>query len=63
MQALSFVPLGYEHPKLQQLEESIGGGPYGAGCVVGGDGSVGPRPAELEIAEYQGEQFAKYLKK
>ena len=54
-----FVPLGYGHPLLNQHEEVIGGGPYGAGVVVREGKDVAPK--ELEIAEYQGETFADFV--
>eukprot|EP00834_Sanchytrium_tribonematis_P008145 NODE_873_length_3373_cov_0.775199.p2 type:complete len:210 gc:universal NODE_873_length_3373_cov_0.775199:2614-1985(-) len=58
---MPYVPIGYGHPLLGQTEEVIGGGPYGAGNVSGGDGSRGVLPKELEIAEWQGEQFADFV--
>ena len=58
-----FVPLGYGNPLLSQVDEVIGGGPYGAGNVSGPNGSSGVRPKELELAQWQGEQFAEFVNK
>ena len=60
---MPFVPLGYGNPLLSQVDEVIGGGPYGSGCITGPNGSKGVSPKELEIAEWQGETFAQFVKK
>ncbi|KAJ1722268.1 hypothetical protein LPJ53_003310 [Coemansia erecta] len=60
---MMFVPLGYSHPHLFDNSELIGGSPWGAGTVANGDGSRQPSEKELELAEAQGEQFAKITSK
>ena len=58
-----FVPLGYTHPKIGQVDEVMGGGPWGAGTVTRSDGSRMPTDVEKEIAEHQGEYFGKVVLK
>ncbi|KAJ1805156.1 hypothetical protein LPJ75_005394 [Coemansia sp. RSA 2598] len=58
-----YVPLGYSHPHLFDNSEVVGGSAWGAGTVANGDGSRQPSQKELEIAEAQGEQFAKVATK
>ena len=41
------------------LSEIVGGAPYGATTVAGGDGSRQPSAIELEGAQYQGALVAK----
>lgn len=53
-----YVPLGYSTPLLSDNSEVIGGSPYGAGTLSGGDGSRQPSEKELQIATHQGKQFA-----
>ncbi|KAI9298231.1 NAD(P)H:quinone oxidoreductase, type IV [Neoconidiobolus thromboides FSU 785] len=56
-----YVPLGYASKHLNEELEVIGGSPYGASAVVGNSGKVEVHPKELEIAEIQGENFAKVV--
>ncbi|KAJ3348032.1 hypothetical protein HDU83_001625 [Entophlyctis luteolus] len=58
-----FVPLGYTTPLLNDNSELIGGGPWGAATISGGDGSRQVSDKEKQIAKHQGEHFAKILKK
>ncbi|KAJ3102635.1 hypothetical protein HK100_004339 [Physocladia obscura] len=58
---INFVPIGFAHPFLQDNSEIIGGSPWGAGTVAGGDGSRQVSDKEKAIAKFQGEQFAKLL--
>lgn len=58
-----FVPLGYAHPGQGSLEEVHGASPWGAGTFAGADGSREVSPLELAIAETQGEEFYKIIKK
>ncbi|KAJ2783174.1 hypothetical protein H4R18_001841 [Coemansia javaensis] len=60
---LIYVPLGYSNPNLFGNDEVVGGSAWGAGTVANGDGSRQPSAKELEIAESQGEGFAKVAKK
>ncbi|RKP11207.1 flavo protein-like protein [Thamnocephalis sphaerospora] len=57
---MTYVPFGSGHPAVTSTREVIGGGFWGAGTVAGGD-DVRPSPLELEIAEAQGEQFARAI--
>jgi len=64
-QGIIFVPLGYAKAfkDLSVLNEVIGASPYGAGTIAGGDGSRHVSALELQIAEIQGEEFAKVVVK
>ncbi|KAJ3021220.1 hypothetical protein HKX48_008986 [Thoreauomyces humboldtii] len=53
-----YVPLGYQCPILNDNSEVIGGSPWGAGTIAGGDGSRQPSEKELEIGVVQGRTFA-----
>jgi NAD(P)H dehydrogenase (quinone) len=57
---MTYVPFGNGHPSTTSTDEVIGGGPWGAGTVAAGEGER-PSPLELEIAEAQGEQFARQV--
>ncbi|KAJ1724932.1 hypothetical protein LPJ53_000858 [Coemansia erecta] len=54
-----YVPLGYASPLMFDNDSVIGGSAWGAGTVAGPDGSLQPSQKDLEIAELQGENFAK----
>jgi len=56
-----FVPIGYANPNLSDYSEIIGGSPYGAAAITTGDGSRGLSEKELDIAAYQGTNFAKVV--
>ncbi|KAJ2024135.1 hypothetical protein GGI06_001123 [Coemansia sp. S85] len=58
-----YVPFGYANPHLFDNSEVIGGSAWGAGTIANGDGSRQPSQKELEIAENQGENFAKVAAK
>lgn len=53
------VGLPYSHSGQMTLEEIVGGAPYGATTIAGGDGSRQPSAIELEGARHQGELVAK----
>ncbi|TPX64974.1 NAD(P)H dehydrogenase (quinone) [Spizellomyces sp. 'palustris'] len=53
-----FVPIGYTTPILNDNTEVVGGSPYGAGTIAGGDGSRQPSQKELDIGIHQGKHFA-----
>jgi NAD(P)H dehydrogenase (quinone) len=57
---VQYVPFGFGHPALQSTKEVLGGGPYGAGVIALNEGES-PSKLELEIAEAQGEYFAKQV--
>ena len=53
------VGLPYSHQGQMTLEEIVGGAPYGATTIAGGDGSRQPSQIELDGARHQGELVAK----
>jgi len=62
-QGIIYVPLGYakDFKEATTLTEIVGATPYGAGTIAGSDGSRQVTPLELQIAETQGEEFAKVV--
>jgi NAD(P)H dehydrogenase (quinone) len=56
---LVIVGLPYSHQGQMTLDEIVGGSPYGATTIAGGDGSRQPSAIELEGARHQGELVAK----
>ena len=56
---MTIVGLPYSHVGQMTLEEIVGGAPYGATTVAGGDGSRQPSEIELQGARHQGELVAK----
>lgn len=56
---LVVVGLPYSHQGQLTLTEVVGGSPYGATTITGGDGSRQPSEIELEGARHQGELIAK----
>ncbi|KAI8323443.1 protoplast secreted protein 2 precursor [Martensiomyces pterosporus] len=58
-----YVPFGFKNTHLFDNSEVIGGSAWGAGTIAGGDGSRQPSQKELDIAETQGEEFAKVVAK
>ena len=58
---ISGVP--YAVQKLLQNDRVMGGSPYGAATIAGGDGSRQPTDDELEIAREQGRIVAEYAAK
>jgi NAD(P)H dehydrogenase (quinone) len=57
------VGLPYSYQGQMGHEVIIGGSPYGAGTVAGGDGSRQPSKQDLEAAEYQGKHVAQIAAK
>lgn len=53
------VGLPYSHQGQMTLTEIVGGAPYGATTIAGGDGSRQPSVIELEGARHQGELVAR----
>jgi NAD(P)H dehydrogenase (quinone) len=53
------VGLPYSHQGQMTLAEIVGGAPYGATTIAGGDGSRKPSQIELDGARHQGELVAK----
>ncbi|MBN9084588.1 MAG: NAD(P)H:quinone oxidoreductase, type IV [Rhizobiales bacterium 62-17] len=60
---LVIVGLNYGFADQMKLDEVVGGAPYGATTITGGDGSRQPSDVELEGARYQGRQVAEVAKK
>jgi len=57
---LGFIIVGLPYAFQGQMgvDEVMGGTPYGASTIAGGDGSRQPSPIELEGARYQGRHVA-----
>ncbi|MBJ7309333.1 NAD(P)H:quinone oxidoreductase [Rugamonas sp. CCM 8940] len=53
------VGMPYSHTGQMSTDEIVGGSPYGAGTVAGGDGSRQPSAIDLAGARHQGELVAK----
>ncbi|WP_428492655.1 NAD(P)H:quinone oxidoreductase [Rhodopila sp.] len=53
------VGLPYSHQAMMTLDEVVGGAPYGATTIAGGDGSRQPSGIELAGARHQGELVAR----
>src|SRR6202012_1853467 len=56
---LVIVGLPYSHKGMMTLDEIVGGAPYGAPTIAGGDGSRQPSEIDLAGARHQGELVAK----
>jgi NAD(P)H dehydrogenase (quinone) len=56
---MTIVGLPYSHQGQMSIEEIVGGAPYGATTVAGGDGSRQPTEIDLAGARHQGELVAK----
>jgi NAD(P)H dehydrogenase (quinone) len=55
--------MDYGYAPQMTLEEIVGGAPYGATTIAGGDGSRKPSQKELEGARYQGRRVAEVAAK
>lgn len=60
---LVIVGLPYSHQGQMTLDEVVGGAPYGATTIAGGDGSRQPTEIELAGARHQGELIAQTANK
>jgi NAD(P)H dehydrogenase (quinone) len=56
---LTIVGLPYSHQGQMRNDEIVGGAPYGATTVAGGDGSRQPSETDLAGARHQGELIAR----
>src|ERR1700693_1671736 len=56
---MTVVGLPYSHQGQMSVDEIVGGAPYGATTVAGGDGSRQPTEIDLAGARHQGELVAK----
>jgi len=57
------VGVPYSETKLMDINAMIGGSPYGAGTIAGGDGSRRPTEDELAVARFQGRHLAAIAKR
>lgn len=57
------VGLPYSYQGQTTLDEIVGGSPYGASTIAGGDGSRQPSENELAGARYQGRHIAEIANK
>jgi NAD(P)H dehydrogenase (quinone) len=55
---MAIVGLDYGFQGQLKLDEVVGGSPYGATTIAGGDGSRQPGQEELDGARYQGKRIA-----
>jgi NAD(P)H dehydrogenase (quinone) len=55
---MTIVGLPYSHQGQMTLDEIVGGSPYGATTIAGGDGSRQPSALDLEGARHQGQKVA-----
>lgn len=55
---MMIVPIGYGTEAQFDISEVMGGSPYGAATIAGGDGSRQPSESELNLARFQGEHVA-----
>ncbi|KAK4051091.1 hypothetical protein OIO90_004831 [Microbotryomycetes sp. JL221] len=53
-----YVPIGYTMQALAKNDEITAGSAWGSGAIANGDGSRQPTSTELEVAAYQGKNFA-----
>jgi NAD(P)H dehydrogenase (quinone) len=60
---MTIVGLPYSHQGQMSVAEIVGGAPYGATTVAGGDGSRQPTEIDLAGARHQGELVAKTANK
>ena len=56
---MTIVGLPYSHAGQSRIDEVVGGAPYGATTIAGGDGSRWPSETDLEGARHQGERVAR----
>ena len=56
---MTIVGLPYSHAGQTSIDEIVGGAPYGATTIAGGDGSRLPSAIDLEGARHQGELVAR----
>ena len=60
---LVVVGLDYGFAGQMKIDEIVGGAPYGATTIAGGDGSRQPSQNELEMMRFQGKHVAEIAKK
>jgi NAD(P)H dehydrogenase (quinone) len=62
-QGMIIVGLPYSFQGQTTLDEIVGGSPYGASTIAGGDGSRQPSAIELDGARFQGRHVAEIARK
>lgn len=60
---MTIVGLPYSHAGQMTVDEVVGGAPYGATTIAGGDGKRQPSQIELDGARHQGETVARVAAK
>ena len=60
---ITVVGLDYDHAGQMRNDEVVGGAPYGATTIAGGDGSRQPSETELEGARHLGKRVAETANK
>jgi NAD(P)H dehydrogenase (quinone) len=60
---MTIIGLPYSHLAQMTLDEIVGGSPYGATTIAGGQGQRQPSAIELAGARHQGELIAKTANK
>ena len=60
---MTIVGLPYSHQGQMSLDEIVGGSPYGASTIAGGQGQRQPSKIDLDGARHQGELVAKTANK
>lgn len=60
---LTIVGLDYGHSEQASLDEIVGGSPYGATTIAGGQGQRQPSKIDLDGARYQGRRVAEVATK
>ncbi|MFL9842500.1 NAD(P)H:quinone oxidoreductase [Sphingomonas sp. ST-64] len=60
---LTIVGLDYGHADQMKIDQVLGGTPYGASTIAGGDGSRQPSEIDLAGARYQGRRIAEVAAK
>jgi NAD(P)H dehydrogenase (quinone) len=56
---MTIVGLPYSHQGQMNVDQVIGGAPYGATTIAGGDGKLQPTTIDLDGARHQGELIAR----
>jgi len=60
-QGMVYVPIGYQFPELNELDQVQGNAPWGASTLSAGDGHLMPHANDLKVAYEQGKYFAGFV--
>ena len=60
---MTIVGLTYSHQGQMRIDEIVGGSPYGATTIAGGQGQRQPSAIDLEGARHQGKLIAQTANK